>query len=523
MTAGLWFRVLRQVFNDPIHGTVPLHPLLVKIIDTPQFQRLRHLKQLGGCYFVYPGASHNRFEHSIGVAHLAGKLVEALRSSRSDLKITDRDVLCVQIAGLCHDLGHGPFSHLFETFIKKERPEKGWKHEEASLLMFDYMVEHNHLEKMMTNRLELPDDHLELPIDLMFIKEMIEGWIPTDEQPLPKGRPDQPFFYDIVNNKRNGIDVDKFDYLARDAHHLGIKSSFDHLRFIHFARVCEVDGRQQICTRHEEVENLYDLFHLRYLLHSRAYQHKVSNIIEAMITEAFSKADKHIKIEGSIKGSVVELLTLSTAIDDMEAYTKLTDDVFGRILHSSNKKLSEAKKILEKIVTRQHYRFLGEVKPTEVMKNDFNSKGEKAMEAEWIKELAKACQGDGLTKDDFVVHVVKMNYGKGGDDPIKKMRFYSKSDQKTGVELPEDKTSMYMPRCFSEERIRVYCKKIDIDATSLTNAQRCMDAWCKPKEQPRPEPVEQAPADQPTSRPADQPASEENIKTMNEAVWENKE
>lgn len=55
-----------QVFNDPIHGHVEVHPLLIKIIDTPQFQRLRNIKQLGGTYFVFPGASHNRFEHSIG-------------------------------------------------------------------------------------------------------------------------------------------------------------------------------------------------------------------------------------------------------------------------------------------------------------------------------------------------------------------------------------------------------------------------------------------------------------------------
>lgn len=55
-----------QVFNDPIHGSMKLHPLLVKIIDTPQFQRLRNIKQLGGAYWVFPGASHNRFEHSIG-------------------------------------------------------------------------------------------------------------------------------------------------------------------------------------------------------------------------------------------------------------------------------------------------------------------------------------------------------------------------------------------------------------------------------------------------------------------------
>ncbi|XP_022597563.1 deoxynucleoside triphosphate triphosphohydrolase SAMHD1-like [Seriola dumerili] len=56
-----------KVFNDPIHGHVELHPLLIKIIDTPQFQRLRNIKQLGGAYYVFPGASHNRFEHSIGV------------------------------------------------------------------------------------------------------------------------------------------------------------------------------------------------------------------------------------------------------------------------------------------------------------------------------------------------------------------------------------------------------------------------------------------------------------------------
>ncbi|KAM9501650.1 deoxynucleoside triphosphate triphosphohydrolase SAMHD1-like [Clarias gariepinus] len=55
-----------KVFNDPIHGHIELHPLLVRIIDTPQFQRLRNIKQLGGAYFVFPGASHNRFEHSIG-------------------------------------------------------------------------------------------------------------------------------------------------------------------------------------------------------------------------------------------------------------------------------------------------------------------------------------------------------------------------------------------------------------------------------------------------------------------------
>ncbi|XP_026187308.1 deoxynucleoside triphosphate triphosphohydrolase SAMHD1-like [Mastacembelus armatus] len=94
-----------KVFNDPIHGHIELHPLLIKIIDTPQFQRLRNIRQLGGAYFVYPGASHNRFEHSLGVAYLAGELVDALSRRQPELQINPSDILCVQFAGLCHDLG----------------------------------------------------------------------------------------------------------------------------------------------------------------------------------------------------------------------------------------------------------------------------------------------------------------------------------------------------------------------------------------------------------------------------------
>jgi HD superfamily phosphohydrolase len=100
------------------HTTTTNHTL--QIINTPQFQRLRRLKQLGTTYYVFPGASHNRFEHSIGVCYLAGTLIERLRKTHHSgdpsrnipadvlpLEITDADVLAVKIAGLCHDLGHG--------------------------------------------------------------------------------------------------------------------------------------------------------------------------------------------------------------------------------------------------------------------------------------------------------------------------------------------------------------------------------------------------------------------------------
>jgi len=101
--------------NDPIHGHIQLDKFILEYVDTTQFQRLRDLKQLGCAYYVFPGASHNRFEHSIGVCHLAGQLTNMLKTSQPELMITSREEKCLKIAGLCHDLGHGPFSHVFDN------------------------------------------------------------------------------------------------------------------------------------------------------------------------------------------------------------------------------------------------------------------------------------------------------------------------------------------------------------------------------------------------------------------------
>jgi deoxynucleoside triphosphate triphosphohydrolase SAMHD1 len=108
-----------KVFNDPVHGHYELHPLCVAVIDTPQFQRLRDLQQLGGVYLVFPGGSGKRFEHSLGVCHLARQFLECLKRTQHLLapedRFTDKDAICVQLAGLCHDAGHGILSHLFDS------------------------------------------------------------------------------------------------------------------------------------------------------------------------------------------------------------------------------------------------------------------------------------------------------------------------------------------------------------------------------------------------------------------------
>uniref|UniRef100_A0A8C8WE39 Deoxynucleoside triphosphate triphosphohydrolase SAMHD1 n=1 Tax=Panthera leo TaxID=9689 RepID=A0A8C8WE39_PANLE len=354
-----------KVINDPIHGHIELHPLLIRIIDTPQFQRLRYIKQLGGSYYIFPGASHNRFEHSLGVGYLAGCLVRALREKQPELQISERDVLCVQIAGLCHDLGHGPFSHMFDgRFIPLARPDVEWTHEQGSVKMFEHLVNSNGLKAVMEHYGLIPEE------DICFIKEQITGPL---ESP--------------------------------------IKDSL-------------------------EVGNLYDMFHTRTSLHRRAYQHKVGNIIDTMITDAFLKADPYIEIVGA-EGKKYHI---STAIDDMDAFTKLTDNIFLEILYSSDPKLDAAREILKKIECRNLYKYVGETKP----------KGTTKIEKENYKRLPEDLAGSKptdilieteLKAEDFIVDVINMDYGMEDKNPIDHVRFYCKSDLSKAVRITKDQDS----------------------------------------------------------------------------------
>lgn len=271
-----------------------IHPLCVKIIDTPQFQRLRFLSQLGGVYFVFPGASHKRFEHSLGVCHLAGVLVDTLAARQPELGVTPEDRLCVRIAGLCHDLGHGPLSHLFDRMlIRTLAPGLGWEHEHASAGLLEHLIRENGLEREFA-RYGLG------PVDVHFIQELIFGH--PDEAPAGwewRGRgAAKQWLFDIVANKKNGVDVDRMDYFARDCSHLNIRQSFDEERLALQAAVCNVDGAPHIAFRTSEAFNLYEFFHTRFMLHKRAYQHRVARVVELMFTEALMAANDHIRIPG---------------------------------------------------------------------------------------------------------------------------------------------------------------------------------------------------------------------------------
>jgi len=245
----------KQIFC-PIHGIIGITPLMKKIIDTPEFKRLHGLRQLGAAYLVYPSANHTRFEHSIGVAHLAGIMIKHLQQNQPELEITDRIVELVQIAGLVHDIGHGPFSHMYDEIMEQfDLPE----HEERGIKIFKSMIDKYNIALSIE--------------EINIIINMIN----------PEGDKKYNYLYQIVANKVCSVDVDKMDYLQRDSYHLGFSKNINYDRLLTMCRVVQLNGQMQLAWPEKVQHDILMLFETRYRLHKTVYYHHAVKSCEFII------------------------------------------------------------------------------------------------------------------------------------------------------------------------------------------------------------------------------------------------
>ncbi|KZV66771.1 HD-domain/PDEase-like protein [Peniophora sp. CONT] len=443
--------------HDSIHGAVEFGSHVWRIVDTKHFQRLRHIKQLGTSYYVWPGAAHNRFEHSLGTAYLSRQIILAIRSRQPELEITDRDVRCVELAGLCHDLGHGPWSHVWDTmYIPRALKGRKWAHEDASEMMFDDMVKKYELHDIVP------------PEDVEFIKALIAG----DRQRCPA---EKSFLFEIVANKRNGIDVDKFDYMARDVRATGDSSNLSLNRLIQTsARV--IDG--EICYNIKDADQIYELCHTRFKLHKTIYNHKTAKAIEHMLIDAVMAAEPFLKIAEQI------------SIPDK--YLHLTDNIMPRIQASTENELEEARKIFDRVTNRDLYRcvdykvFSFDERPIlekEVTEEavvaaakslapgrfrfppkdasnfpGFGSIDDDQEDAEDGPAIIDAERQAALTASDLVVTMSTMHYGMKNENPLNKISFYSKRNPNRSAHATSGDLSTLQPASFAEVLLRVYAK-----------------------------------------------------------------
>ncbi|KAF8623166.1 hypothetical protein AX17_007522 [Amanita inopinata Kibby_2008] len=455
--------VVARNIKDPIHDCsrsttlslsnrnhrerpVPISAKLKSFIDTPQYQRLRDIKQLGVSYTVWPGACHNRFEHGLGVAYLGRLMATHLQKNQPELKITDRDVECVEIAGLCHDLGHGPWSHFWDgMFIPRAMKEIDWQHEDASEMMFDYLVEDNDVQ--------LEED------DARFIKALIAG------DPKKCSPNEKPFLFDIIANKRNGLDVDKFDYIQRDSHMIGEPTRISLQRIIYSARVLN----DQICYDIKDANQIYEICATRFKLHKIVYSHKVAKAIEYMLVDGLLSADRHLHIAEQLK--------------DPRKYLFLNDSLITRIESSDDPELEEARAIFKRIRVRDLYKCVDYKVIDWLYRESFYE----AITPERIVAAAKKAtqnlpQGTkiqsidhhdnidaddasavpdylSLTANDVVVDFSIMHYGMKDKNPLDSVEFYSKRKPNVSAKAERGDYSTLMPSCFAEVLLRVYTKK----------------------------------------------------------------
>ncbi len=272
-----------EIIRDPLWDNIRLEPAAVACIDTPAFQRLRYIRQLGHAFLVYPGATHSRFEHALGAYHLARRTLSML-DERGELgTVGDDERLALRLAALLHDIGHYPFSHALE--------EAGFPHHEP---LGAARLREGELGGLLRG---FGGESL-----LDQVADLIQG---TSTSPLGG----------LVSGS---IDLDKIDYLSRDARMCGVPyGTVDVDRLIASIALVEQPGGSMAIGVHENgVSALESLLFAKYQMYRNVYWHHAVRSATCM----FKRAVRSAVSKGSVTTDFVSAAT------DGALMTKLLDD-----------------------------------------------------------------------------------------------------------------------------------------------------------------------------------------------------
>lgn len=341
--------------RDAIHTFIQFDSHERKIIDSRPFQRLRHINQLALTHLVYPGATHKRFEHSLGVMHLADRVFGVV-TNPENVRSEVREVLpelgrdddlrywrkVVRAAALCHDLGHLPFSHAGEGLLPK-----GWNHERLTVAII-HSDEMQEIWQSLTPPLR-PDDIAKLAVGAKEGAKIIDTEF-TDWQAI---------LAEIIGGDAFG--ADRMDYLLRDSHHTGVAyGRFDHYRLVDTLRILPKEPQSTESPSREPtlgveeggLHSVEALLLARYAMFSQVYFHRARRIYDVHLRDFL----KCWLPKGQFPISVEEFLT-STDVEVMFAVRRASRE--GGVLGN----------LANRIIQRRHFREIYQRNPDDIAEN----------------------------------------------------------------------------------------------------------------------------------------------------------
>jgi len=342
-----WMTKHVHEFRDPIHGFVRVDSKERLVVDSRPVQRLRHIHQLALTHLLYPGATHRRFEHSLGVMELAGRVYDTITDPNNILHDAVRDLVpahnridhqywrrVVRMAALCHDIGHLPFSHAAEDLLPK-----GCNHEQLSI----DLIESSEMKAIWS----------ELAIHAEHVAKIAVGPRKYRKSPFD---PWQSILSEIIIGDAFG--VDRIDYLLRDSLHVGVAyGKFDHIRLLDNLRIlpktytqgCELSLGVELGGMHASEALLL----ARYFMYTQVYFHAIRRAYDHHLMTFLRAWLDHGKF--------------STNLEDHLAITD--NEVMANMLYASRTPGHAGHVAARMIVQREHFRLLYQRNPEDVAVN----------------------------------------------------------------------------------------------------------------------------------------------------------
>lgn len=343
-----------KIIRDALLDTIRFETHEIRIMDLPIVQRLRRIAQTGLVYLTYPSATHNRFEHTLGVTAIATQFAEAIKDKEN--KVMDEETVReVRLAGILHDVGHGPFSHISERVYRSFPDVFRDIHEELETNpkfskckpheMLSYLIVTSPCFRDFYKDNILPQDD-RATADLDKVADIIVGDMEN---------PSESYVSDIING---AFDADKLDYIPRDCYFTGLKMEVDIDRIMYTVSISKkkVNGRKGLIIDISGSPFVEQVLFNKMLLYTSIYHHQKVRTLECMLCSVFEVAlDKNLEINGRSFKTVTDflsvtdpdVLTLEGKPDEMKPYIEniLNRTLLKRALVISKSTIRKSEKV----------------------------------------------------------------------------------------------------------------------------------------------------------------------------------